>query len=197
MRVDEFEFVAFDELQRRPSLRADADPVQPSGASRVPFVSTATSNPASWNAPIAASSSCSSGSPPVQTTNAWSREGAVLSHVPATLAARSAAVAYFPPPVPLVPTKSVSQNWQMARCRSFFPPGPQVARRESAEDRSPSRVRPLPLQCREDLLDLVSHPAHARAVTATGSSRPSAANPRRRSRHESQVPQETPASSGS
>ena len=49
------------------------------------------------------------------------------SHVLATFAARSAAVAYLPPPIPSVPTKSVSQNWQMARLPVLLTPGPQVA----------------------------------------------------------------------
>ena len=68
LRIDQLQFVAAGQRSGRAGLRADADPVEPAGAAWVPLVSTATSNPAACRASTAASSSWSSGSPPVHTT---------------------------------------------------------------------------------------------------------------------------------
>ena len=73
LRVDQLQFVPRGEDQRRSGLGAHADPVEAAGGGWVPLVSTATWNPAACSASTAASSSCSSGSPPVQTTSGGAR----------------------------------------------------------------------------------------------------------------------------
>ena len=74
--------------------------------------------------------------------------------------------------------------------------GPQVAAGEAAEHRGPAGVGALALEGVEDLLDRVGHPVRPSAGSSAGSARPTSANPRRRSRHESQVPQARPSAVG-
>jgi hypothetical protein len=75
----------------------------------VPFVSMAISNPPLWRASIRGWSNCRRGSPPVQTTNGLEYPR-YCGHAFAIAAAKVSAVSKRPPPVPSVPTKSVSQN---------------------------------------------------------------------------------------
>jgi hypothetical protein len=91
------------------------------GASIVPFVSTAISNPRAWRASMSGPSNCSSGSPPVHTTNflPWP---SCSGQADAIASASGAALEKLPPPGPFTPTKSVSQNWQTAVARSFSRP---------------------------------------------------------------------------
>ena len=91
----------------------------PGGAGSVPLLSTAMRKPPAWSASISAASSCSSGSPPVITTNRWSRPS---PHAAATASASAPPRANLPPPGPSVPTKSVSQNWHTALARSTSRP---------------------------------------------------------------------------
>src|SRR5260370_23435712 len=78
----------------------------------------------------------------------------------------------------------------------LLPAGPQVAAGEPAEHGCTPDVRSLALQRVVDLLDAVAHAMRPAAASA-GSSRPSSAKPRRRSRHESHVPHARPRGSGS
>src|SRR5262249_41182766 len=92
----------------------------PLGAGRVPLVSTAILKLRACNAAMSASSICNSGSPPVHTT-----KRALLPlpfHVPVIASASASAVANLPPPIPSVPTNSVSQNLHTALLRSFSSP---------------------------------------------------------------------------
>ncbi len=93
----------------------------PAGASTVPFVSTAISKSRSCSASISTRSSCSKGSPPVQTTNRVP-SAPRTAHVALIASARSSAVSNLPPPGPSTPTNSVSQNWQIADARSLSRP---------------------------------------------------------------------------
>src|SRR5262245_43789500 len=79
----------------------------PLGGSTVPLVSTATNQPPAWNSASSGSSSCNKGSPPVHTTNGLTCE---LGQWLATALTSSAGVRNLPPPVPSVPTKSVSHQ---------------------------------------------------------------------------------------
>ena len=90
----------------------------PAGALTVPFVSTATLKPAAWKASIKSVSSCSSGSPPVQTTHFCPPLGQCLPAASTKLAA----VLNLPPLGPSVPIKSVSQNLQTASARAGSSP---------------------------------------------------------------------------
>ena len=132
----------------------------------------------------AASSSCRRGSPPVQTTMRF-RSVIVARPLRGDGVREGSAVANLPPPSPSVPTKSVSQNLQIARSRSSSRPVHRLQEAEAAEHRRAAGVRALALQRVEDLLDLVGHGV-ASTGTDSGSSSPASAKPLRRSRHESQ-----------
>ena len=87
----------------------------------VPFVSMAISNSTLWTASIKGWSNCRRGSPPVHTTNGLEYPR-YCGQVFAIAAAKVSAVSKRPPPVPSVPTKSVSQNWHTALLRSSSRP---------------------------------------------------------------------------
>src|SRR5438270_11632004 len=98
------------------------------GAGRVPFVSTATSNPRACSSSISFSSTWRSGSPPVHTTYfrapslpALDSAGAPPPQHRSIASASSFAPLNLPPSGP-VPTKSVSQNLHTARERSSSRP---------------------------------------------------------------------------
>src|SRR5258706_13910375 len=78
----------------------------------------------------------------------------------------------------------------------LLPASPQVATGETAEHRCAARVSALTLQGVVDLLGAVGHRALPGTGGSAGSSRPSSAKPRRRSRPESQVPHARPDESG-
>ena len=117
----------------------------PSGAGCVPLVSTATSNPTACSAATALASSCSSGSPPVHTTNGLTSAGASPGHRLFTKAANSLAVLNLPPSGP-TPTKSVSQKVHTACSRSASRP----VHRLHPEKRQNTAARPAftPSPCR-------------------------------------------------
>src|ERR1035437_5306363 len=107
LRIDQLQFVAAPELEFRAVLRAHRQP-QPAGGASVPLVSTATMNPRPRSAATRTESSCSSGSPPVQTTKrpAAPRAGHAApgaDHAAATAAASASGVSNFPPPPPAGP----------------------------------------------------------------------------------------------
>src|SRR5580704_8630761 len=108
---------------------------RPGGGARVPLVSTAISKPRAWTAPISAASSCNKGSPPVSTTN---RSVLPPIQAPSMAMESASASAKLPPRVPSSPTKSVSQNWQMAPARSFSWPDQRL----QPEKRQNTAARP-------------------------------------------------------
>jgi hypothetical protein len=89
------------------------------------------------------SSSCSSGSPPVHTTNRFRAESpaATSRDQPPPPALRRLKL---PPPTPSTPTKSVSQNLQIAVARSASRPDHKIASRKPAEHRRAPACAPSP-----------------------------------------------------
>ena len=165
----------------------------PAGAGSVPLVSIAISKPRACSASTSASSSCSSGSPPVHTTKRSRRVGRRRPRRPRRRRPARRRSANLPPPGPSVPTKSVSQNWQTAVARSRLAPGPQVAAGEPAEHRRPAGVGALALERVEDLLDGVAHAtACAPGVRGRVGHAGLARSPCSRSRQASQCPHAAP-----
>src|SRR5258708_39708216 len=108
----------------------------PDGTSTVPLVSIAISNLRLCNSSMSASSSWRSGSPPVHTTKRNSSD--CCGHVASIASANRSALENLPPPCPSTPTKSVSQNWQIALDRSFCRPDQRL----HPENRQNTAARP-------------------------------------------------------
>ena len=157
LRIDQLQFIARARAGSAPALGLTQSQSIPSGAAIVPLVSTATSNSRACSASISGRSSCSSGSPPVQTTNFFPPKG------PPPRPHRSA------PPTPLrsrtvrhpahlrrqTPYRRISHTLS---ARSSSRPNAKIASCEPAEDSRPSRLRPLALQRVErSLVDRVAH----------------------------------------
>jgi len=95
LQIDQLEFVPGGLASAAPALGLTQIQSIPVGAAIVPLVSTATSNLRACSASISARSSCSSGSPPVQTTNFFPPEGPAC-HVSSIRAANSSAESNLP-----------------------------------------------------------------------------------------------------
>ena len=136
LRKDQLQFVAAALNQFRAGLRADANPIQSRRGGDCSVGLHGDLKAARMKAAIRHSSSCSRGSPPVQTTNRRSRE-ADRGHFSSTAAAHSSADSNLPPPGPSTPTKSVSQNWHIAAGRSLSLPDQrlQPAKRQKTDGR--------------------------------------------------------------
>src|SRR5208337_4499980 len=125
---------------------------RPGGGASVPLVSTAASKPRAWTAPISAASSCNKGSPPVKTTNRFVLPPAQTLSI---AVARASAPVKLPPPGPSMPTKFVSQKWQMAPARSFSWPDQRL----QPEKRQNTAARPAfaPSPCKERKISFTAY----------------------------------------
>ena len=92
----------------------------PGGGCKVPLVSIAMRKPFACSAAISGLSSCSKGSPPVQTTKRCVLTR--LGHCLTTAWASATGVWNLPPPRPSTPTNCVSQKRHTALARSFSRP---------------------------------------------------------------------------
>ena len=121
LRINQFQLVAGALHELGAGLGADADPVEAPGAATVPLVSTAISKSCACSASISAAIHLQQ-----RLAAGADHEALACSAVGGprclTAAARARQPRNFPPPGPLVPAKSVSQNWQIAEARSASRP---------------------------------------------------------------------------
>src|SRR6266851_1788427 len=181
LREDELELITTDQFQRRTCLRADAYPVQPLRGVLGAVSLNRHLEPGRMQ------------SPDRSLVKLQERLTAGAHHEPAGTRLRlpgpgsgdrAGQVRGGGEPAPTRPVSAGEIGVAELAYRTgavFLPAGPQVATGEPAEHRRSASMRAFTLEGVEDLLDPVGHPARPGAGMSAGSSRPTSANPRRRS----------------